>query len=189
MAVNGDALLIAIRERSMQNRCSKCQQFSKSDHDICPKRYVKPLYKRFWDKVDKSGDCWKWTAGTCAAGYGRIGYEGRNVKAHRVSYAMHNGSIPKGLHVLHHCDNPRCVNPDHLYAGTDLDNSNDKHRRGRANVPIGERNSNSRLSEQDVVLIRELADIGTKRKALAWLFDVNKSCIDRVVTRKTWKHV
>src|SRR4051812_22074657 len=87
--------------------------------------------ERFWSKVDKTGECWLWTAYRDAAGYGRFGLAGKVQKAHRVSYELAVGPIPAGAHVLHSCDNPPCVNPDHLRVGSRIDNMRDKFMRGR----------------------------------------------------------
>jgi hypothetical protein len=88
---------------------------------------------RFWEKVDKSGDCWLWTGHRGCKGYGAAWAEGRHQAAHRVSWELAFGAIPDGLHVLHHCDNPPCVNPDHLWLGTNSDNQRDCVAKGRAN--------------------------------------------------------
>lgn len=97
----------------------------------------RPLEQRFWPKVQKSiGGCWLWIAGgDSETGYGRIRVGGRGTKhevAHRVSWELTNGPIPEGLWVLHHCDTPRCVRPDHLYLGTVQDNNADRVARGRS---------------------------------------------------------
>ena len=90
--------------------------------------------ERFWVKVDKSGDCWEWIAFRLKSGYGRFWYKGAPHQAHRVSWMLHNLSeIPKGQCVLHRCDNPPCVNPDHLFLGTDADNVRDRDQKGRQN--------------------------------------------------------
>jgi hypothetical protein len=104
---------------------------------------VRPLEDRFWEKVDKSGDCWLWTGARDQHGYGSlsVAHEGRErrrsvpVKASRVSWQIHNGPIPAGMWVLHRCDNPPCVRPDHLFLGTQLDNMRDASAKGRLNVP------------------------------------------------------
>lgn len=95
-----------------------------------------PLKDRFWSKVVKTDTCWIWigAGSTSKKGYGQIrlpGAKGRQTSAHRVSWILHRGEIPIGLDVLHKCDNPPCVNPDHLFLGTNQDNVNDKVSKGR----------------------------------------------------------
>jgi hypothetical protein len=89
--------------------------------------------ERFWKYVEKGDGCWTWNGSIGSAGYGQIYYNGKVSKAHRVSYEINKGPIPDGLWVLHECDNPACVNPDHLHVGTAQDNSDEKIKRGRAN--------------------------------------------------------
>lgn len=92
--------------------------------------------RRFWDKVDKSGDCWLWTAGITAGKYGIISISGKRHYAHRVSWELVNGPVPEGLFVLHKCDVRRCVRPDHLFIGTHDDNMADMMAKGRhSSVP------------------------------------------------------
>ena len=90
-----------------------------------------PLEKRFWRSVDKSGDCWLWTAALWPNGYGRVCVNGRTVGSHRVAYELTYGPIPHGLFVCHKCDVPACVNPDHLFLGSNTDNVRDMWRKGR----------------------------------------------------------
>lgn len=90
---------------------------------------------RFWSKVRKDDGCWEWTASVNRRGYGWLHFGGKverkALKAHRVSWEIHNGPIPDGLWVLHKCDNPRCVRPDHLFLGDRTDNMRDCAAKGR----------------------------------------------------------
>lgn len=90
------------------------------------------VIERFWSHVVKSDGCWIWTAGTYKhGGYGLISIGDRNHRTHRVAWILANGEIPEGLFVCHHCDNPPCVRPDHLFLGTNLDNMRDSNQKGR----------------------------------------------------------
>ncbi len=91
---------------------------------------------RFWTKVDKrsGNECWNWKAGVRGKGYGCFRYEGKMETAHRVAWMMEHGQIPAGLHLLHYCDNPLCVNPAHCFLGTNHDNVLDRHAKGRTRV-------------------------------------------------------
>ena len=91
--------------------------------------------RNFWCKVDKGekDDCWCWTATVNSKGYGSMSINGKSYSAHRVSFYIHNGYLPR-LNVLHSCDTPRCVNPKHLFLGTQLDNVRDMIEKGRANM-------------------------------------------------------
>jgi hypothetical protein len=100
----------------------------------CYRKYgVRPIADRFWAKVQKSDSCWVFT-GTLVKGYGIIGrcdHTRNYAYAHRLSWELHHGPIPKNLCVLHHCDNPPCVRPDHLWLGTIADNNRDMSQKGR----------------------------------------------------------
>lgn len=92
---------------------------------------MRTVEERFWAAVDTTGDCWLWTASKAGNGYGKIMVNGRRIGSHRLSYILHYGEIPEGLHVLHTCDNPLCVKPAHLFLGTHADNMRDASQKGR----------------------------------------------------------
>ena len=106
---------------------------------------------RFWSKVDKTDNCWNWTAGKNEKGYGLIKYKGKTVSTHRLSYILHYGEIPDNKCVLHSCDNRSCVRPDHLFIGTNQDNMTDMQKKNRAFRGTGELNGNAKLSNQQTL--------------------------------------
>lgn len=94
------------------------------------------MIQNFWKKVIKSDGCWKWTAAKNESGYGMFGIGKKKLdRAHRISWKLLRGDIPKGLFVLHKCDNPECSNPEHLFLGTNLDNVRDMISKGRNSKP------------------------------------------------------
>lgn len=150
----------------------------------CTNDYKKTPAYRFWRFVQKTEKCWIWL-GTTRRGYGRCGV---NIQAHRYSYELHKGTIPDGLKVLHTCDTPSCVNPDHLYVGTNKDNSQDAVRRGR--IAHGERQGSSKLTAKDITAIRSMFATGYyTRKDIAKVFKVSASSVALIVAGKTWRHV
>src|SRR3990167_8808395 len=93
-----------------------------------------PLRKRFWLRVQKGRSCWEWQGGITQSGYGRFHCMNDEIPAHRISYLLTKGDIPRQLLVLHHCDNKRCVRPTHLFVGTTTDNMRDALRKGLMNL-------------------------------------------------------
>ena len=147
-----------------------------------------PIETRFWRLVQKTDGCWYWIGGTFPnSEYGRIWMNGKSRRAHCVSWELHNGSIPAGALICHTCDNPRCVRPDHLYAGTNVTNMADMVNRGRS--LIGTRNPRARLTEADVIAIRSAHKNGAAIKALAREYNVDPPLIRYIVRRDIWKHV
>ena len=133
-------------------------QVASSAEHACryPRRRDRSRDGSFWNKVDASGDCWLWTAGRFATGYGAYWQAGRTLKAHRVAYELLIGSLGVGDFVLHHCDNPPCVNPAHLFVGTKKDNALDAVEKGRKYLPSPKR----ALTDEQVARIRAMRAAG-----------------------------
>lgn len=152
---------------------------------------TKPIEQRFWPKVARTDGCWLWTGATNAAGYGLLGRGRRgegNARASHVSYELAFGPIPDGLWVLHRCDNPRCVRPDHLFLGTHTDNMADAKAKGRMKPPPlheGERCHLSKLTESDVRAMRELNDLSERE--LGRRFGVSRNAARSIRNGLTWK--
>lgn len=150
----------------------------------------KTLEQRFWSKVTVGSplECWTWKAGKNACGYGTIGdgnTPARSILAHRLSWIIAHGKVPDGLCVLHHCDNPPCCNPAHLYVGTMKDNCIDRDKRGRHGNIKGERHGRARLNWEKVAEIRKLWPKMTMQQ-IAAKFGVTPGTIWFVVKLKTW---
>jgi hypothetical protein len=146
---------------------------------------------RFWPKVEKTDGCWLWSGFLNNKGYGSIslgGQGGKIVFAHRFSYELHKGAIPDGLIVMHSCDNPRCVNPDHLSVGTHKDNTRDMLEKGRARGGSmrGEANPRALLNEDQVRYIRESK---ASHAALARELGVSAVLIGKIRRHELWSHV
>lgn len=151
----------------------------------------KTTQQRFWEKVERRGidDCWFWQASIVGSGYGYFRAEGRMVYAHRYAYELRHGFIPEGLYILHHCDQPGCVNPKHLYAGTLADNTRDMldRKRGRPGSSPGEKNASAKLTWAQVKEIRKRHRSGESRQDLADEFGVSPLTIWEIATGRTWK--
>ena len=148
--------------------------------------------KRFENKFipEPNSGCWLWFGALHnKLGYGSFRYLGNTVKAHRASWLIYNGKIEENKCVLHKCDNPFCVNPKHLFIGTQQDNISDMKAKGRAKGVVGSRHHNSKINEEQVIQIRNLSKNGVKFKELLTMFDIKKSMLSYVLNRTFWKHV
>ena len=148
-------------------------------------RFV-PVRERFEAKYipEPMSGCWLWTAMLDTKGYGRIQIERRSTAAHRLAWELFVGPIPEDLLVLHKCDVRSCVNPGHLWLGTNDDNMKDMVRKGRS--PRGARNAWSKLDRAAVLEIRRLSAEGWQNKAIAPLYGVDPSIISRAIHGQNW---
>ncbi len=150
---------------------------------------------RFWSRVSKTDTCWDWTGGKFGNGYAAVSWDGRTTEAHRISWFIAHGPIPDGLWVLHRCDRPICVNPEHLFLGTPADNSRDRDVKGHYVSGIkahpecaarGERNGGAKLTEDQVAVIRSSKEIA---RVLAHRYGVHKQTIYNIKWGKIWRHL
>lgn len=158
--------------RFCSNSCARREQHS---HTSLP--------ARFWGKVDTAAGptgCWLWRGGVSADGYGLFAIKSRANKASRVAWTLTNGPIPPGLLVCHHCDNPPCVNPAHLFLGTNRDNVMDMVRKGRRA---------SKLTASQVRDLRAQRMAGASEREVADRYGVSPVTIRDAVARRTWSHV
>ena len=122
--------------------------------------------------------CWEWPTGHRSGGYGEVTIKGKKRRVHRVSYETFVGPVPAGKSVCHHCDNPKCVNPEHLYAGTALDNARDVIERGSP--------GNSKLRKADIERAKSLYRDGMREQDLALTLGVSLSTVKNIIRNKTW---
>lgn len=152
---------------------------------------LKPV--RFLKQADTQNldpdTCWIWTGAVNSNGYGRFIDKNRHVLAHRVSHELFVGPIPNGMNVCHSCDNRLCVNPHHLWLGSQSENLRDAFRKGRHSQPdtCGERNGNRRLSQSDVDRIRAMHAGGQRKYRIAETYGVSPSTVADIINHKTWK--
>lgn len=157
-----------------------------------------PTEDRFWAKVNKTEDCWLWTGAVRGKGYGafQVGSKSdgsaRSDGAHRYSWILHNArDIPANMEICHHCDNPPCVNPEHLFLGTTTDNAKDMSSKNRwkAGWHTGEFNTQAKLTERKVELIKTEYATGYYRQVdIAKRFGVCQTTVGNIVRGKTWRN-
>ncbi len=192
LCVNPSHLFLATRALNNADKIAKGRCFTpwpqrpKADPKAGKRWTTTPA--NFWPKADRSGGCWLWKGKRNRRGYGVVSVNNRSRAAHRVAYEFAHGPIPPGLSVLHRCDNPACIRPEHLFAGTHHDNMRDMREKGRA--LCGKANAATRLTVDQVREIRRryaTGSIGTR--LLAREYGVGRSTIQGIVSGKTWQHV
>ena len=159
---------------------------------------ARPVIERFLEKftIDWNG-CWEWEGLKKTKGrYGQLFNNGNTVRGHRLSYELFYGPI-NGFHVCHHCDNPGCVRPSHLFLGTQKDNMQDAGRKQRMNlqinpdkIPVGEQTNSSKLTEREVLEIRKKYSEGFgTHQDLADEYDMSRIMIGYIIRKTSWKHI
>jgi hypothetical protein len=150
---------------------------------------------RFWQFVKVGDGCWLWQGGTNEGGYGSLSLRrGVKIYAHRLSFELNIGPVPLGLWVLHRCDNPRCVNPAHLFVGTRADNMRDAHQKGRTwfqvqpdKLPRGATHHKAKLDEVKAGDVRARYAVGgVTQRTLAEEYNVSQSTIQAVLSGRNW---
>lgn len=150
------------------------------------------VLEKFWKhvKIDSMTGCWQWTGGKNEFGYGIFCTDKRRIRTHRYCWELFKEPIPKGMCICHHCDNPSCINPDHMFIGTQAENMADmrKKHRGSTKPRPGTENPAAKLSEQQVRIIFSMN--GTVRaEEVAQVFNVKKTSVYNIWSRITWKHL
>jgi len=171
-------------------------------------QFTPAFIARFWTKVNKDGPlvldtpCWLWTGHRPHGKYGRVFIKKCPLLTHRVSYELTFGSLPAKKHVLHRCDNPPCVRPDHLFLGTALDNAKDRMRKGRGRVydfsselkppkpPHGDYTTHAKVKTEDIPVIRRrYAEESITTEQLGRIYGVTHNAISNIIKRRTWRHI
>lgn len=149
--------------------------------------------RRFWSFVEPvytPSKCWNWIGSKNRKGYGMFRFQGRSMASHRASWIINFGAIPNGMNSLHHCDNTSCVNPKHLFLGTQNENVWDMMLKGRSRKANGSENAKAKLNEAKVAQILKLWASGAMGCiAIGNVFKVSEATIRDVVYRKSWRHV
>jgi hypothetical protein len=152
---------------------------------------MKTLVERFEDKIFYSPDgCWYWTDHTNSRmGYGAIKIGTQNRYAHQVSWELYKGEIPDGIHVCHSCDNPLCVNPHHLWLGTNKQNAHDRDKKRRNVNHKGEKHGMAKLSNDQVLQIKNELKNGAQGRDIANRFGVLEQTVSYIKSGKQWRSI
>lgn len=177
-----------LKDLKNESFCSrKCSSLFRRDNHYS--EYEEKIKERILRNIEifPSG-CWIWKSFKSKSGYAEITWKGEKKRTNRISFEVFKDKIPTGMYVCHTCDNPLCVNPDHLYIGTHQDNIDDKLKKGRQSK--GKEIGRSKLDEEKVNEIRRIAEKEEfSHERIGEIFGVSQSCISRIVKRLTWKHI
>ncbi len=146
--------------------------------------------EKFWQKVDKTAPngCWNWMAGCTSGGYGEFWFGKKIWSTHRLAWWLTYGYIPKNKMILHKCDNRRCVNPEHLYPGTNTDNMRDRLNRGKC--PRGETHPNSKMTVKKVIELRQRYAAGNETvMELGLIYGMSQSSVSNIINKVQWGHI
>jgi len=157
--------------------CKKCRQIPRKPAKCRPIKEVLSNYRV------AENECWEWSGTLDIDGYGVACFKGERQKAHRLSFSHHVEPIKQGLIICHKCDNPSCINPNHLYQGTSQDNTNDMIARKRQNPPIGERSGNAVL---EIEQVRAIKHDPRRHNKIAMDYGIAASTVSSIKTGRNW---
>ena len=148
----------------------------------------------FWSRVEvpfQPSDCWEWKGGRDKGGYGKLKLAGVWYKSHRIAYFLFDPTFDQSLLICHQCDNPSCVNPNHLFVGTSADNMRDMKEKGRDcgnKIRGGSLNPGAKLSEKDVIEIRSMYP-GTTQIEIAKKFGIHQATVSEIIRKVSWTQI
>lgn len=173
-----------VRQVTSKGRiCNRCNYLKSHYGSYSFKPLTLTDTERFWNYVKKTDSCWIWGGLKNENNYGMGNLNRKQQRAHRISWELHNGAIPSGLFVCHKCDNPPCVNPEHLFLGTNLDNIKDRVAKGRSH------RANAKLTPFDVFIIKDLIAINIPIKEIKSLFQVSRQAINDIKFNRRWASI
>ena len=170
------------REAHSRGLCGMHYKRLTSKRPVSPTRDM-TTEERFFHYVNKRpGECWPWTGSTFGEGrYGAFWVSPKTISAHVYSYILHRGPVPSGMFVCHSCDNPKCVNPDHLFLATPKENTRDMLKKGRHWTPSGDLNPRTKIKDAEIPKIFEMSKFMT-HGAIAATFGVSRPCISMILS-------